>query len=173
MVLRENDLVAVGASYHAKSIQIRELARQLNLDLGVFVFVDDNPVEMEEVSLELQAVSTLLFPSHDDGPPNLLIAFPARLSGESAEATLVSLVPSCRVIQRRVEHAFCAWRAERIPMPRTFAFAATDRDEPVQQFLRDWAFVLLVEGRLGWSRAFAAAHTDDLALFGVVQPVSD
>jgi FkbH-like protein len=280
MVLGENDFVAVVASYHAKSAQIRELARQLNLDLGAFVFVDDNPVELEEVSLELPTVSTLRFPAHDDGLPDLLTALAARFGrreltaedrgrtelyrrrletmvpqeiegadlrgflrdlkmrlvlhdrsssgraravqlinktnqfnlngrrvsddevvqelaaggrlltatledrtgshGEilacliTADGTVVSLVLSCRVFQRRVEHAFCAWLAEQMPVPRAFDFAATDRNEPLQQFLRDSAFVPSVEGRLGWDpQAFAAAHADDLTLFDVVQPVSE
>ncbi len=50
MTLREEDFVSVVASYHAKSAQIRELASQLNLGLDAVVFVDDNPVELQEVS---------------------------------------------------------------------------------------------------------------------------
>ncbi len=66
MLLREEDFVAVLASYHAKSAQIRELARQLNLGMDAFVFVDDNPVELAEVSLQLPDVRCVAFPPHDD-----------------------------------------------------------------------------------------------------------
>jgi FkbH-like protein len=279
MILGENDFVAVVASYHAKSAQIRELARHLNLDLGAIVFVDDNPVELEEVSLELPTVSTLRFPSHDDGLPELLTALAARLGrreltaedrgrtelyrrrletmvpqeieganlraflrdlkmrlvlhersgsdraravqlinktnqfnlngrrvsdnevarllasggrlltatledrtgshGEilacliTGDRTVISLVLSCRVFQRRVEHAFCAWLADQQLVPKAFDFAVTDRNEPLQHFLRDPAFVPSVEGPMSWHpRVFGAAHADDLALFDVVQPVS-
>jgi len=72
MTLREDDFVSVVASYHAKSAQIRELARQLNLGLDAVVFVDDNPVELEEVSRELPAVHCLTFPRQDEGLPALL-----------------------------------------------------------------------------------------------------
>lgn len=66
MLLGENDFVAVLASYHAKSAQIKQLANQLNLGLDSFVFVDDNPVELTEVSLALPDVRCVRFPQHDD-----------------------------------------------------------------------------------------------------------
>jgi FkbH-like protein len=67
MLLREEDFVCVLCSYHAKSAQIRNIAEQLNLSLDSFVFVDDNPVELAEVSRALPQVHCLQFPSHDDG----------------------------------------------------------------------------------------------------------
>src|SRR6266576_1089758 len=67
MLLREADFVAIIASYHPKSAQIRELAQRLNLGLDSFVFVDDNPVEVAEVSLALPDVRCVAFPQHDDG----------------------------------------------------------------------------------------------------------
>jgi len=76
MTLREDDLVVIVASYNAKSAQIKEIARQLNLGLDSFVFVDDNPIEIEEVSAALPEVRTLRFPANDDGLP----AFFFRLS---------------------------------------------------------------------------------------------
>ncbi len=72
MPLKEDDFVAICASYHAKSAQIRQLAQQLNLGLDAFVFVDDNPVECEEVHQALPAVQVLRFPDRDDGLPGLL-----------------------------------------------------------------------------------------------------
>jgi len=69
MALREEDMVVVVASYGAKSSQIREIAKQLNLGLDSFVFVDDNPVELEEVSLALPEVRTVRFPVSDDVVP--------------------------------------------------------------------------------------------------------
>jgi len=66
MVLREEDFVSIVASYHAKSAQIRQLARQLNLGLDSFVFVDDSAVEIAEVSLRLRGVRCMTFPPHDD-----------------------------------------------------------------------------------------------------------
>ena len=66
MLLREEDFVAIIASYHAKSAQIRELAQRLNLGLDSFVFVDDNPVEVAEVSLALPGVRCVAFPHRDD-----------------------------------------------------------------------------------------------------------
>ncbi len=72
MMLREEDFVAIIASYHAKSAQIRALARQLNLGLDACVFVDDNPVELAEVSLQLPEVRCLAFPTRDDELPGFL-----------------------------------------------------------------------------------------------------
>lgn len=72
MTIAETDFVSVVASYHAKSAQIKELARQLNLGLNAVVFVDDNPVELHEVSQQLPGVQCVAFPKHDDGLPAVL-----------------------------------------------------------------------------------------------------
>lgn len=72
MPLREEDFVAVVASYHAKSAQIRELATQLNLGLDAFVFVDDNPLELQEVRQALPSVRCLPFPTSDEALPAAL-----------------------------------------------------------------------------------------------------
>jgi FkbH-like protein len=72
MILHEEDFVCVVCSYHAKSAQIIEIAKRLNLGLESFVFVDDNPVELAEVSTQLPQVRCLAFPPHDDGLPEFL-----------------------------------------------------------------------------------------------------
>jgi FkbH-like protein len=77
MVLKEDDFVAIVASYHAKSAQVASLAEQLNLGLDAFVFVDDNDVELTEIGLKLPAVRREPFPGRDDELPGLL----DRLSG--------------------------------------------------------------------------------------------
>src|SRR5207247_4423972 len=41
-----------------------------NLGLDSFVFVDDNPLELEEVSQSLPEVRTVKFPTNDDGIPD-------------------------------------------------------------------------------------------------------
>jgi FkbH-like protein len=278
MAVREADFVSVVASYHPKSAQIRELARQLNLGLDAIVFVDDNPVELQEVSQQLPTVQCVAFPRQDDGLPALLVdlnrrfgrrdltaedrgrteLYRRRLEGlvpQAAEgadlhgflsdlrmrlllhdrstgdraravqlinktnqfnlngrrvtdeevgailaaggrlftATLedrtgshgeilailisgaglvISFVLSCRVFQRRVEQAFCAWLAEQPNPPAAMSFAPTERNEPFQMFLRDPAFGAAAEGEVGWDpAAYQRAHAEDLALFELVTPV--
>jgi FkbH-like protein len=68
---------AVLASYQPKSAQIAEIASQLNLGLESFVFVDDNLIEIEEVSRALPSVSCLQFPKAND----TLVSFIDELSG--------------------------------------------------------------------------------------------
>ena len=92
MLLREADFVAIIASYHSKSAQIRELAQRLNLGLDSFVFVDDNPVEVAEVSLALPDVRCVTFPPHDDAFPafvrDLANLFPRReITAEDRQRT--------------------------------------------------------------------------------------
>jgi FkbH-like protein len=70
MLLNDEDFVSVICSYGAKSSQIAEIARQLNVGLDSFVFVDDNPVELAEVSSALRGVHCLTFPSREDGLPD-------------------------------------------------------------------------------------------------------
>lgn len=105
MALRIDDFVAIAASYNAKSSQIKEIARQLNLGLDSFVFVDDNPIELEEVSAAIPEIQAVQFPSADDALPEFF-AEVARLfarsvvTAEDADRTalyrrrLEDLVPS-------------------------------------------------------------------------------
>src|SRR5262245_42077479 len=72
MALNESDFVSIVASYHAKSAQIKELARQLNLGLNAVRFADDNPVDMEKVAQAPAAARCVAFPKHDDGLPAVL-----------------------------------------------------------------------------------------------------
>jgi FkbH-like protein len=76
-LLTESDFVAVLASWNPKSAQIEALAEQLNLGLDAFVFVDDNPVEIEEVSRRLPQVACHQFPQQLRDLPALLEAVAA------------------------------------------------------------------------------------------------
>jgi FkbH-like protein len=72
MVLEESDFIAMLVSYYPKSTQIAELAGRLNLGLDQFVFVDDNPVELEEVKGALPGVECLAFSQDESGILSLL-----------------------------------------------------------------------------------------------------
>lgn len=86
MVLKADDFVHVLAGYGAKSSQIDSLARRLDLGLGSFVFVDDNEVELAEVSRALPEVACLQFPRREDDLPELLAALSARFGRDSLTA---------------------------------------------------------------------------------------
>ena len=64
MLLDEDDLITIQASYHSKSRQIKKIADCLNLSVDAFVFIDDNPIEIEEVQRAIPEISTLLFPGN-------------------------------------------------------------------------------------------------------------
>ena len=61
MVLRMEDFVSFKANWEPKSDNIRQMAAELNLGLDSFVFVDDNPAEIEIVRQ--------FAPEVDDDPP--------------------------------------------------------------------------------------------------------
>jgi len=60
MVLRMEDFVSFKANWEPKSDNIRAMAPELNLGLDSFVFVDDNPAEIEIVRQFAPEVSTIL-----------------------------------------------------------------------------------------------------------------
>ena len=68
-LLNENDFLEIKASYEPKSLHIKKLAQRLNLGIDSFVFVDDNPIEIAEVSSALPQIKCILFPSQDDQLP--------------------------------------------------------------------------------------------------------
>jgi FkbH-like protein len=275
MPLSTGDFVAVCASYHAKSAQIRDLAARLNLGLDSVVFVDDNPIELEEVSIALPEVRVLAFPKTDDGLPPFLervagafgrreltaedrdrtemyrrradgmlpsTASPAdlrafltaldmelefhdrsngnrdravqlinktnqfnangrRWTDDEVDAALAgggqlitaslrdrtgthgeiaaclldksgvieAFVLSCRVFQRRVEHAFLTTVASRSTRPIGVRYTSTDRNEPFRQFIADEAFGVDRSGVVAFdAAAWEERHRDDLGLFRVL-----
>lgn len=60
MALRREDIVAFRANWRPKSDNIREMARDLNLGLDSFVFIDDNPAEVEIVRQYAPEVTCIL-----------------------------------------------------------------------------------------------------------------
>ena len=60
MVLRMEDFVSFKANWNPKSENIQQMAIELNLGLDSFVFVDDNPAEIEIVRQFAPEVTTLL-----------------------------------------------------------------------------------------------------------------
>ncbi|HEY9225501.1 MAG TPA: hypothetical protein VIP11_02560, partial [Gemmatimonadaceae bacterium] len=54
-----------------------------------------------------------------------------------ADGVITSFVMSCRVFQRRVEHAFLAWLAAQPNPPVAMTWAPTERNEPFAQFLAE------------------------------------
>ena len=273
----QDAFVCIVASYSAKSSQIRRIAEQLNLGLDSMVFVDDNPVELEEVSSQLPSVTCVPFPDNDDALPSLLNRlaslfasdvltaedrertemyrrrlagmvpsdaagadlsgflrqlemrltihdrsqgdrtravqlinktnqfnlngrrvsddevssvlaqggklFTASLSdrhgehGEilsylaNADGVVESFVLSCRVFQRRVEHAFMCWLVDAGLAPSVLRFAETARNEPIQQFLRGEGFAKSDTGDVGLdAAAFQHANGEALGLFAVSAP---
>lgn len=274
MPLGESDFVAICASYHAKSAQIQQLAQQLNLGLDSFVFVDDNPVECEEVRQALPQVRVAPFPTRDEGLPALLHDLahwfghrevtaedaertqlyrrrlegmaPAELGGADLTRFLAELqmrlhihdrtgsdrtraiqlinktnqfnangrrwtadevsailagggrlftgtlgdrsgshgetiamlltssgiveafVMSCRVFQRRMEHAFVVSLVDQGVIPTAIRLAATERNEPFRQFAQGPGFPPSSTDPAPFdAAAFAASHRATLDLFEV------
>ena len=62
MVLQHEDFVAEAINWNSKSINIRQLAKDLNIGLDSFVFLDDNPVEREQMKAECPEVAVIEFP---------------------------------------------------------------------------------------------------------------
>lgn len=276
-LLTSSNFIKVLASYGPKSAHINKLAEDLNLGLDAFVFVDDNVVELAEVSTALPQVKCLQFPPHDDSLPEFfrelvrlftkryitnedkqrtemyrrrLTNFsPSITKAEGADLTsflselqmvltiynrgsvdcqraiqlinktnqfnlngirittdivkrvldagghlytavlddrtgshgeilacvidekyrILSFVVSCRVFQRKVEHAFIVWLAQRIQHTLVFTHTATARNTPVCVFLGDRAFSAANTDFALNSTAFLKDHLVDMSLFNLVE----
>lgn len=71
--LTEGDFLFPQVNWEPKADNLRRLARELNLGLDAFVFVDDNPAERAEMRARLPEVAVAAF------PPALAAYFPAGL----------------------------------------------------------------------------------------------
>lgn len=89
----KDDFVAVMAGYGTKSSMISGLAEKLNLGLDSFVFVDDNLIEIEEVSTAMPEITCLHFPDHADEFPEFL-----RLAGKCFDKTRVTEEDQLRAV---------------------------------------------------------------------------
>lgn len=70
MLLKMEHFVSFKANFRPKSDNIIDIANELNLSLDSFVFVDDNPAEIEIVNQFLPEVQTILL----DGSPESFIS---------------------------------------------------------------------------------------------------
>jgi FkbH-like protein len=91
MTLRMEDIVSFKANWEPKSDNIRQMAAELNLGLDSFVFVDDNPAEIEIVRQFVPEVTTLLLgpdaSSHVAQLQDCRLFEPRNITAEDAERT--------------------------------------------------------------------------------------
>lgn len=85
-LVKHEDFVAIKASYERKSIMIRELSKELNLGLEHFVFIDDNPVEVNEILEYLPEVNTFLFPKDLNGLNKIFTELEVKFSASKITA---------------------------------------------------------------------------------------
>lgn len=72
MVLSWNDFAAKRVNWQDKASNMRELAQELSLGLDSFVFIDDNPVELEIIQQQLPEVTVVQVPREAADLPGLL-----------------------------------------------------------------------------------------------------
>ena len=72
MVLKHEDLVAEVINWDPKSVNIRQLAADLNIGLDSFVFLDDNPAEREQMKAQCPEVAVIEFPKDTSQLPDIV-----------------------------------------------------------------------------------------------------
>lgn len=85
MGLGLQDLVAHKINWQPKSVSVGELARELNLGLDSFVFLDDNPVEVAEMQAACPEVLSLQVPGEAQLPEFIAGLWPLDLHEATAE----------------------------------------------------------------------------------------
>ncbi|MBQ7264289.1 MAG: HAD-IIIC family phosphatase [Synergistaceae bacterium] len=71
-VLRPEDFAAVRANWSPKPKNVADIARELNIDMGSMIFIDDSPVEREAVRAACPDVEVPDFPSDTSALPAFL-----------------------------------------------------------------------------------------------------
>ena len=72
MLLQHEDFVAEVINWEPKTVNIRQLAADLNIGLDSFVFLDDNPVEREQMKAECPEVEVIEFPKDTSQLPDVV-----------------------------------------------------------------------------------------------------
>ncbi len=73
MVLRPGDIAAWRVNWNPKPVNLQEIAEELSLGLESFVFLDDNPVEREEVRKTWPEVRVPVLPADPGGYVETLV----------------------------------------------------------------------------------------------------
>ncbi len=93
MILKEEDFAVIACNWEPKAENIAKMAKELNLGLDAFVFLDDNEAEREAVRIALPQVNVAGFPTDMTGYADFLAAlyesyfFQWRTTGEDLEKT--------------------------------------------------------------------------------------
>ena len=69
MILRREDFAAAKINWNDKADNLREIARQLNLGVDSFVFIDDMPGERDNIRLRMPEVTVPDFPASIEDYP--------------------------------------------------------------------------------------------------------
>jgi FkbH-like protein len=75
MILKREHFSCIVVHWKSKSESLAAIARRLNIALEHMVFVDDNPVECEEVSRALPMVYTICLPQEPEKFPHALLEY--------------------------------------------------------------------------------------------------
>ncbi|MDF1845382.1 MAG: HAD-IIIC family phosphatase, partial [Rubripirellula sp.] len=94
MILRSEDVSTWRINWQAKYQNIKEMAEELNLGLGSVLFIDDNPIEREQVRLNLPAVKVLDLPNDPAHYPAALADSPFLAAASAATAEDLKRVQS-------------------------------------------------------------------------------
>ena len=102
MVLQHEDFVAEVINWNSKASNIRQLAKNLNIGLDSFVFLDDNPAEREQMMAECPEVTVIDFPKDSSQLPAVVERAyreyfqPLELTGEDVNKTAMYRAESLR-----------------------------------------------------------------------------
>ena len=72
LILKKENFVRMKVNWNSKSQNIRDLAKELNLGLSSFIFIDDSKLECAEVSKEIPEVLVLQIPEDSNDIPLFL-----------------------------------------------------------------------------------------------------
>jgi FkbH-like protein len=72
LLLSFDDFIVKKINWKIKSENIIEISNELNLGIDSFVFIDDNPMELEEVKSVLFGIDTIMVPEKIHNYPNYL-----------------------------------------------------------------------------------------------------
>ena len=100
MVLRKDDFVSITANWEPKTINIQNIAKELNIGLDSLVFIDDNPLEREAVALALPEVAVPEFPKDT----SMLEAFAAEIGSKYFPTLKLTSEDAVKTRQYQAEH---------------------------------------------------------------------
>lgn len=172
MILQHEDFVDEVINWESKSLNIRQLAKNLNIGLDAFVFLDDNPAEREQMKIECPEVAVIEFPKDSSQLPDVVAKIyddyflSLDVTGEDIKKTAMYKAENLRKAEMSASTSVEDF-LKKLKMTMTIHFMILDEEKRVVQLINKTNQFNVTTKRYSGEEIHALAIGEDSDIFTV------